>query len=233
MFVFRPDDAVLELEGGTHACLVAADCSVELVMWAWDPQARPDGVDVVLVGENEGDYLVEQTVGGDKARLMAVRERGDVGAEVEQSETSASGALPVPTDASATLVYSHELDPDGLVAGEQFVIEAKFVTAVSARARVSSMMFVAADPAATEKQDVPGITPQEIGEHNGINCTAGQSPCTTRKVAVFRADDDVPGPLYVQIVVKSAVPGGGSADVSVQRGAGWLRSLRYAASLDR
>jgi hypothetical protein len=201
-------------------------------MWAWDEQARADEVDEVLVGENEGDYLVNHEVGGDKARLMAVRERGDLGDEVENSETADGGALPVPTDASATLVYSHRLATAPLRAGEQLLVEAKVVTDVSSRARVSSLMFVTTDPAATEHMASDRIEPAQIGEHNGINCTAGMSPCTTRKVAVFRVTEDVDGPLFVNIVIKSAVPGGGSANVTVQRNAGWLRATRYAAVLD-
>jgi hypothetical protein len=231
MFVFRPSDADVVLEGALAACTESAACRVSLVMWAWDDQARAGDVDEVLVGENEGDYLVNGIIGSDKARIMAVRERGELGDDVDESEITGDGSLQVPTDATATLVYSHRLTADSLRVGEQFLLEAKVVTNVSSRARVSSLMFVTDDPAATEPEKLDAITPQQIGEHNGINCTAGESPCTTRKVGVFRVIEDVGAPLFVNIVVKSAVPGGGTADVEVQRDAGWLRATRYAADL--
>ena len=229
MLVFRPSEATVVLDDALHACIAAERCHVNLVMWAWDAQARAGGVDELIVGESEGDYLANQVVGGDKARIMVVRERGELGAGAEASETTAEGSLQVPTDASATLVYSHALGP--VRAGEQFLIEARFSTSVSSRARVSSLVFVATDPAATESAGLESIAPKAIGEHNGINCTAGQSPCTTRKVAVLRVTEDVDAPLFVNVVVKSAVPGGGSANVQVQRDAGWIRATRYAAEL--
>jgi hypothetical protein len=232
MFVFRPLDTMLVLDDSAHACLAADDCRIEAVMWAWDAQARAGGIDVVLVGENEGDYLANQMVGSDKARLMAVRERGELGDAVATAETSGTGSRSVPTDATATLVYSHPLSPGDVPAGEQFVIEAKFVTAVSSRARVSSLAFVTTDPAATEPDGLDAIEPGQIGEHNGINCPAGESPCTTRKVGVFRVREDIAAPLFVNVIVKSAVPGGGSANVTVQLDKGWLRATRYAADLD-
>ena len=232
MFVFRPDESSTSIDDAAELpCIAAGECNVSLVMWAWDPGARADGVDKVLVGENEGDYLVNHVVQGDKARLMAVRERGPIGDDVDERETTDMGALAVPTDASSTLVYSHLLVEDGLRTDEQFVVEAMFVTAVSARARVSSKLFVTRDPTATDGNGIAAIAPTQIGEHNGTNCTAGASPCTTRKVAVFRATADVEGPVYVHVIVKSAVPGGGSANVTVDRSAGWLRSTRYAATL--
>ena len=128
--------------------------------------------------------------------------------------------------------YTLLLSPDGARAGEQFLVEAKFVTHVSSRARVSSQMFVTADAEATGGPVLDGIEPREIGEHNGINCTASGSPCTTRKIAVFRVSEDLDGPVRVNVMVKSAVPGGGSTNVSVQRDAGWIRSTRWAAWLD-
>jgi hypothetical protein len=227
MFVFKPSDATSMLGGGLP-CIAAGECRVSLVMWAWDPNARSGDVDRVLVGENEGDYLQNGVVQGDKARLVAVRERGLDASDRHTRDSNDGGDLHVPADASATLVYSHEL-ADGLTKDEQFVIEAKLVTAVGGRARVSSKMFVTTDPQATAGNGPDAIVPREIGEHNGINCTSGQSPCTTRKVAVFRANEDITGPVYVNVVVHGAVPGGGSTAITVRRGDGFVRSTRYEA----
>lgn len=227
MFVFQASDATADL-GGVLAlpCLDDGSCHVGLVMWAWDPQARTGGQDVVLVGENEGDFLANGMIGSDKARLMVVRERGLVDADREQHETSGSGTMSVPTDASARLVYSHRI-ADALRKDEQLAIEAKLVTAVGGRARISSKLFVTRDPSATEGDDVLGIAPGELGEHNGTNCTAGQSPCTTRKAAVLRASADVDGPIYVNLVVHGAVPGGGATAITVRKDEGWVRSVGY------
>jgi hypothetical protein len=228
MFVFRPAEATANLVDALP-CIARGDCRVELDAWAWDQGARAGGIDRVLVGENEGDYLQNGAVGGDKARLMVVRERELDDDERETIETTGGGALAVPTDASATVVYALRLDD--LRAGEQLVVEAELVTTVAARARVSSLMFVTRDPDATDGGGPDGTSPKQIGEHNGINCTAGASPCTTRKVAVFEATADLDGASYVHVVVKSAVPGGGTTSVTVQRDQGWLRATRYPAAL--
>jgi len=74
---------------------------------------------------------------------------------------------------------------------------------------------------------VEKITPTAIGEHNGANCTSTR---TTREVAVFRVDQDMAGPVYVNLVAKSEVPGGGNARVVVKRGDSFVRSVRYGAA---
>lgn len=235
MFVFPVADATRALEGGAELpCIALASCNVNLVMWAWHPDARAGEVDDVLVGENEGDYLLNGVVKGDKGRLMAVRERGLDQGDREERETSGAGALAVPTTTTPVVLYSHRLDRDGDGGGlrkdEQFVVEAKVVTEVSSRARFSTRMFLTRDPGDRDG-GLDGVAPRAIGEHNGINCTSGTSPCTTRKVSVFRAERDLAGPVYVNLVGISAVPGGGSATVTVRRGDGWLRATRYAPRL--
>jgi hypothetical protein len=48
---------------------------------------------------------------------------------------------------------------------------------------------------------------------------------------VFRATEDIAGPVFVNLIAKSAVPGGGSSNVVAKRNDGWVRSTRYRASL--
>ena len=55
----------------------------------------------------------------------------------------------------------------------------------------------------------------------------------TRKVAVFRVDADIADEVYVNVIAKSAVPGGGAARVEVKRSEGWVRAVRYRAALGR
>ena len=228
LFTFTPSDTARELAGA--ACVDSNSCFVNLVMWAWHPDARAGDVDDVLVGSNEGNYLDNGIVEGDQARLMAVRERGVTADDRALRETSGGGELVMPMNAQATLVYSHRLKGGDLVAGEQFLVEAKLVAAVSSRARFSTQLFVTKDPRATSG-GVDRINPGAVSEHNGINCTDGTSPCTVRKVAVFRVTGDIADAVYVNVVAHSEVPGPGTARVVVRRGDGWVRSIRYPAPL--
>lgn len=233
MFVFPTAAATRRLEDGADLPCVADDrCAINLVMWAWHPDARPGDVDEVLVGENEGDYLQNGVVQGDKGRLMVVRERGLGDADRGERQTTGSATLAIPTNATPTIIYSHPLkaDGDGLKKDEQYVVEAVVVTAVSDRARFSTRMFLTRDPSDRDGS-LDHIEPKAIGEHNGTNCTSGTSPCKTRKVSVFRVAEDIAGPVYVNIVGISEVPGGGSASVAVRKADGFLRSTRYAAGL--
>lgn len=227
MFVFRPHDATRTI-GAELPCVATGTCRVNLVMWAWRGKARPDGKDKVLVGGNDGNYLENGKVDGDKARLMVVRERGIEAADRHERETTGQGSKNVPTTTAPVLVYSHRLKQGGLRAGEQFLVEAKIVARVGGRARFSTKMFVTKNADAVDGGAPDAIVPKQIGEHNGVNCLPGKD-CVTRKVAVFRVKEDLAGPVYVNVVVKSAVPGGGSTNVSVRRDAGWVRSTRWEA----
>jgi hypothetical protein len=232
--VFRPAQANNVLRGRLDLPCVRDDsCHVNLVMWSWHPNARSGGRDRLIIGENEGDWerRGEASRGAetDKGRLMVVRERGILPSMRERRRSSGSGGLRIPTNASSVLVYSHRIGR--LRAGEQVVVEAKVVTAVEGRARFSTLMFLSRD-----RNDTNGdrlvrdrTFPSAITEHNGINCTPGTSPCTTHRVAVFRVNRDIDAPVYVNLVARSAVPGGGSTRVVVRRGDGFVRTTRYDA----
>ena len=229
MFVFRPGDATHMLDEALP-CLAADACHVNLVMWAWDSRARAGGEDEVIVGGNEGNYLDNHIVESDRARLMVVRERAVMAEDRDTRESSANGTRNVPTTAEAVLAYSHALAGE-VRRDEQFVVEAKIVASVGSRARVSTEMFLTMDPTATDGGGFDAIEPRQIGEHNGINCLPSHGRCTLRKVAVLRAREDIAGPVHVNVVVKSAVPGGGTTSVVLHRENGWIRSTRYAAEL--
>ena len=232
MMVFRPGASKHDLVGGFDLpCVADSSCHINLVMWAWHPDSRSGGVDEVLVGENDGNYLQNGQIGGDKGRLMVIREHGLVADDRKRREESGGGAITVPTSTEPKLIYSLKLRDGDLKRHEQYLVEALLVTEVEGRARFSTMMFLTKDPKATSGNGLDKTFPGSISEHNGINCTPGTSPCKTRKVAVFRVTDDIQGPVYVNIIAKSAVPGGGSTKVTVKRGEGWLRSTRYRASL--
>ena len=226
MFVFRPADATVDV--GALPCVASNNCYVNLVMWAWHNDTRSGDQDKVLVGGNDGNYLDNGRVEQDQGRLMAVRERGIAGGDRAMRETNGGSSFTVNTNANSELAYSHQLKPGDLEAGEQFIVEAKLVTNVASRARVSSEMFLTRDKNATDGNGLEKIAPAQINEHNGINCT---STCTTRKVAVFKVTEKITGPVYVNVTVRSAVPGGGSTRVTVRRGDGFVKSVRYSAQL--
>jgi len=220
MFVFRPSEASITAD---RDC---ANCSVELVMWAWHGDARSGDQDKVLVGGNDGNYLDNGKVEGDQARLMVVRERGIAAGDRAMRESSGNGTFDVNTNANPEVVYSHLLKNGDLEAGEQYVIEARVEANTASRARFSTEMFLTHDKNAADGNGLDKVAPSQIGEHNGVNCDGG---CVARKVAVFRVQEKIAGPVYVNITARSAVPGGGSTRVTVKRADGFVRSVRYAA----
>jgi hypothetical protein len=231
MFVFTPGDSAITLDRNTP-CVASNSCYVNLVVWAWDSHARSGGADKVLIGGNDGNFLDNNKVDQDVARLMAVRERGIGSADRASRASSGSGTKSINTNANAELVYSHRLKPQGqkIRKGEQFLVEAKVAADVGGRVRFSTQLFVSRDPNATDGHRLEAISPGSIGEQNGFNCSPGRS-CTQRKVAVFAVDQDIDDALFVNVVVKSAVPGGGSTRVTVKKGDGFVKSVRYAAGL--
>jgi hypothetical protein len=230
MFVFTPSEAAIRL--GSLPCVVNGGCFVNLVVTAWHPDARGGDQDKLLVGGNDGNFLDNGRVDPDQARIMAIRERRVTGADRAMRETSGSGSKSINTNANAELVYSHRLKSAGqpLKKGEQFVVEAKVATNVGGRVRFSAEMFVTRDGNAAEGGGFEKVEPAAINEQNGINCDAGGS-CVLRKVAVFRVTEDVDDAVFVNVGVKSAVPGGGSARVTVSKAAGFVRVMRYRAAL--
>ena len=137
------------------------------------------------------------------------------------------------TDAEPVVVFAHRLDPkDGkLLAARHVTFEAKLVVEVADRARFSSLVFVTKIAGEKAGNGLDAVFPKAVGEHNGINCTAGTTPCTLRKTGVFRVTEDIEGPVYLNVTARSAVPGGGTTSVKVDRGASWVRTTAYGAAL--
>ena len=228
MFVFGPDTGA-KLDGGFDLpCVANSSCHLNAVIWAWDSQARGGGADKLIIGANEGDYLncngpncTEQ----DRARLMVVRERGITDADRQRRSTTPTGSKSINTNGNPEVVYSHELKAGGkdLKAGEQFLVEAKVSADVNGRPRLATKLVLTKDPNGTGG-GLAGASPNDLTEHNGINCSGS---CTSRKVGVIRVDQDIKGPVYVNVVVDSQVPGG-SGSVTVKQGDGYVKSVRYA-----
>jgi hypothetical protein len=227
MFVFSPGEAAITL--GDTPCVASDSCYVNLVVWTWHSNARAGGDDKLLVGGNDGNFLDNGKVDQDKARLMAVRERGIGAADRASRESSGSGTKSINTNANAELIYSHRLKPQGqgIKKGEQFIVEAKIAADTAGRARFSSELIAVKNPDAKDGK-IESFVPDAINESNGFNCTGGA--CTQRKVAVFRAKEDINDAVFINVVVKAAVPGGGSTRITVKKGDGWVKSVRYGAA---
>jgi hypothetical protein len=235
LFVFGPETGA-RLDGGFNLpCVATSSCHLNLVIWAWDPQARGGGADKLIMGANEGDYLncsgpncTEQ----DRARLMVIRERGITDNDRARQSTTPTGSKSINTNGNPELVYSHPLKAGGkdLKAGEQFFVETKIAADANGRPRLAAKMFLTRDPNATSGNGLANAAPGDVTEHNGINCVGS---CTVRKVGVIRVDQDIAGPVYVNVVVDSKVPGGGPGGVTVKRGDGFVKSVRYSAGLGK
>jgi hypothetical protein len=229
MFTFG-DEASIQVPN-THA-VQQDQPHVTLVMWAWDPHARSGGQDKVLVGANKHDYLQNhKPPEQDRARLNAVDEHGVTAGDRHEMHARAHGDEHIPVNGSEQIVYSLCLNPDGnpIEAGSQYYVESKIVADTNSRARLSAKMVVSGHHHATGGH-IGGISPGQIGEHNGINVTAG-SPDAIRKVGVFRVDKPLQGKVYVNVIVEAEVPGPGGANVTVKKADGYLRATRYDASL--
>jgi hypothetical protein len=221
MFVFRPGEAAITL--GNTPCVASNSCYVNLVVWAWNGSARSGGQDKLIIGGNEGNFLDNGKVDQDKARIMAVRERGIGAADRAARQSSGNGNKSINTNANDEIVYTHRLKPQGqsIKKGEQFLVEAKIVADVGGRARFSTQL---------ELEHKDAFAPGGISESAGTNCSPGRK-CVAHKVAVFRATQDINDGVHVKVVVKSAVPGGGTTRVTVKQDDGWVKSVRYAAAL--
>jgi hypothetical protein len=72
----------------------------------------------------------------------------------------------------------------------------------------------------------------EITESNGFNCTQRTTPCTTIKAGVLEIEEDVSGPLYVNLTLSVGRIGGrapGDNLVTIQEGGG-LAVVRFPAN---
>ncbi len=217
------------LDGGAPGCVNDNSCHINLVVWAYDRQARRGGADKLLIGANEGNFLANGEVEQDRGRLMVIRERGLAPSDKIVRETKDNvrgGGLPMASNGRDERLYSHRLAGGrDLRAGEKFRVWAVVDAETDHRVNLGLRMFLTRDREDVNGGQLEAIEPGAISEHNGTNCTPS-NPCHLKKVAVFQVQRDLQGPVFVNISGNCEVPGPGSARVTIKN-SGFVKSIRY------
>lgn len=206
---------------------------LNLVLGAWADEAP--GSDLLLVGENEPGGGVE----GDKGRINVMRLRGQVPPPKQQgTRRLRKRAIPIDKEQPNVLL---SLRLDNLVKDEQLVVNA-LVNASAANldyeARFSTRLILADSPDHA-KVDPQGVAHQvgslggEVGKHNGFNCLPQRGLTPSRRVGMFRIEENSDRPLYLNLVAESARPGHAADPARTLKiaGTGYLRALRYGPEL--
>jgi hypothetical protein len=195
----------------------------------------------LLIGENEPDGSVR----GDHGRINVTRFSPGAQPEVAPVGTTTTMATSIPVrKGKGVVVYSQPLV--GLRSGEQLAASASMTSDVEHLGYgplVRSRLILALYPTATKpKRNIKRLTEDpkgELTEGTGFNCTQRHPRCLTQKVGVITMSDNVSAsglqvPLYVNLVVNTANPGGADRPddvVSIDPLGGGLQVTRYPASL--
>jgi hypothetical protein len=216
--------------GSAPACVKSSSCSINVVAWAYHDDARGNGQDKLLLGANEGDFLQNGNIEQDRGRVMAVRERDLAPAMVSLEETThnvKSGGIDLASNGQDHRIYSHPLNGGrDLKAGEKYRVWANVDASSNHRVNLSLETFLTKNRSDDNGGKVDRVSPASISEHNGTNCSPG-SDCHLRKVAVFQIDQDIAGPVFLNIAANTEVPGPGSATTTVHD-SGFIKVARYA-----
>jgi hypothetical protein len=222
-------EASLKLAGAPH-CVADNSCFINLVAWAYHPDARSSGQDKLLLGANEGDFLANNNIEQDRGRIMAIRERDLTAADVAFRVTKhdvRGGPIDLASNGQSKRIYSHTLNAGAdLKAGQKFRVWADVDASSNNRVNLSLEMFVTKNRLDSNGGAISDTSPKAISEHNGTNCSPGND-CHLRKVTVFAIDRDIRGPVYVNIAASTEVPGSGSATTTIHD-SGSVKVLRYA-----
>jgi hypothetical protein len=216
-------------------------CHVNLVLSAWDRQAR-GGHKLVVGADSDG-----KRVNGDKGRINVVRFRPESQDRVNPVVTEARvrPRLAIASDNGSPkekALYSVKLE--GLRAGEQLVVDAKAVAKIGHH---PYSVFMTNSLVLSERRDSAsregwpervGDLNGQIAEANGFNCTQGDSghenPCVVRKVGVLEITRDSPRTLFVNLAagIKAQLFGDRwrSGDKAKIAKSGYLRVYRYPAN---
>lgn len=161
---------------------------------------------------------------------MAIRERDVTPADVTlrvTGHTVRGGDIELASNGDEQRIYSQTLDGGrDLKAGAAYAVWAEVDASSNHRVDLSLEMFLTHDRDDHDGGLLDHTTPRAISEHSGMNCSPGND-CHIRKVAVFRVDRDLPGPVFVNIAASCEVPGPGAATTTI-RDSGFIKSLRYA-----
>jgi len=198
-------------------------------VWAYHPSARGSGKDKLIIGANEGNFLINGDSEQDRGRVMLVRERNVTAADKVLRVTEhdvKGGSISMFSDGDNHRIYSHTLaGGNDLHAGDKFRVWAELEATSDHRVNVDIEMFLTRNRNDRNGGSLDGARPGQISEHNGTNCSPG-NPCRLSKVAVFEVTRDVNGPVFVNIASSAEVPGPGSASVTVHD-TGFVKSVHY------
>ena len=216
-----------------------SSCHLNLVVESHKARAKKGNR--LLMGENEPDG----SVGQDKGRLNVTRFSPGSQPAISPLTTTTPLVTSIPVRKGEDIVvYSQELS--GLEKDDQLAASASMTVDVSHLSYgplIRSRLILALDPTSTAPgHDVKQLTDPkgEISEANGYNCTQRKPSCVTRKVGVISMRKDAedasgdPIPLYANLVVDTAKPGGTAAagdTVQIDPTGGALNVTRYPASL--
>jgi len=163
--------------------------------------------DVVLVGENEKEPVVDQDVSG----IRVVRYRPGPGRDDDRERDDELRRASIPVAKKQVVVISKKLER--IEKGDQFLVRARLVTnarRLGYAARVSTRMFLASKPDDIE----PRGHAQEIStwkghlsKENGSNCLPADGPRALEKFGVVRVGKDPgPRPVFINLVACSSAP---------------------------
>jgi hypothetical protein len=218
-------------QANSPPCVANGSCFINLVVWAYDSQARSGGADKLIIGANEGNFLDNNNSEQDRGRIMMVRERGispgDRALRVTDHDVK-KGSIDIASNGDWKRIYSHTLKGgNDLKAGEVYRVWAEVDATSNHRVNLSLLFFLTKNRDDRNGGAIDGVSPKAISEHNGTNCSPG-SPCKLPKVALFKVDHDIAGPVFVNVTASAEVPGPGAATVTI-RDTGFVKSLRYSA----
>ena len=223
-------DGSRRLGNDAPPCVASDSCFVNLVAWAYHGSARGSGKDKLIIGANEGNYLLNGKVEQDRARIMAVRERNVPPADVSLHVTDHNvkkDPIRISSGDPRRPIYLHALNGGrDLRAGEKFRVWAEVHASANHRMNLRLEMFLTKKKSAASGSKFDGVQPGAISEHNGTNCSPGND-CRLHKVAVFEAKRDIAGPVFVDIAAYTEVPGPGSATTTIHDD-GFVKVVRYA-----
>ena len=180
--------------------------SINLTVSCSHPEARPDEKNVLLVGENEKEKVVDQDVSG--IRVVRFRPRSKDEWDAEREDKLREPGVPVAK--RPVVAISKRLED--LREGEQLFVRAKLITdarPLGYHARISTRLYLADAPDALEPkghaQEVSSWK-GHLSKENGFNCAPEDGPVASEKFGVVRVLKDSREPLFVNLLATSAAP---------------------------
>jgi len=187
-------------------------CFVNVVASVYHPNARAGNV--VVVGADRPDGSID----GDKGRVDAMIERGDVPPpRVQVGGMKMRDSVPIDPAGNAGRRVVRSIRIDGLRKGDILRMGARQTMDISSNPYntfIGTRLIVAASPTETRTNGfVANVISNggEVTEQNGYNCTRGQSvydnPCTSEKAATASVKRKMPQrngqpkPVFVNIVM--------------------------------